>query len=301
MIELATAHWRRFALALILFVMGAAIAEIPRHTDGQKVTSADVAAAIRNSPNASAWLKQNADSVGALAMFESSGELGVYNGSCCYGILQMNKQNIRDYAGGASPEEFRTWDLQRQIDAWSQLTSNMLATENPRRLIASGAFDGRQVDGSLVLSCVQLGVGNCGRMINSGSCGGFADSNGTTICAMSDAIRNGSSLPTSNVGVNPGSGVGGANWPIWTSPGAGMSVAEAVSTGFESGSGVSMARLRSVLMMLLAALAFLVVGSAMLGVWQNYSKGVLSSADLIYHMQRGIIIVGLIFIVMSLF
>jgi hypothetical protein len=43
------------------------------------VTAEQVAAAIRSSPTASAWLKANADAVGRLAMFESSGQLDVYN------------------------------------------------------------------------------------------------------------------------------------------------------------------------------------------------------------------------------
>ena len=74
------------------------------------VTAAQVADAIRNSPTASPWLRANADAVGSLAMFESGGRTDVYNGSCCYGVLQMNRANIRRYAQ-VSYEEFRNWPL----------------------------------------------------------------------------------------------------------------------------------------------------------------------------------------------
>ncbi|MBX7020728.1 hypothetical protein EX238_21000, partial [Providencia rettgeri] len=161
------------------------------------VTATQVADAIRNSPNASPWLKANADAVGRLAMFESSGQLDVYNGSCCTGILQMNKKNIRKYAE-TSPEDFKTWDLQSQVDAWSKLTTEAMQARAPKTLAGLGTFDGREIDGDMVLACVQLGIGNCQKMINSGSCNGFADINGTTICKMADRIRNGP--PTGNNG-----------------------------------------------------------------------------------------------------
>ena len=72
-----------------------------------------------------------------------------------------------------------------------------------------------------------------------------------------------------------------------------------MQAGFEAGSGVRMERLRSVIQMLLAAITFLVVGSAMTGVWQNFARGVIAKADLLLYMQRGLIIVGMVFVAMS--
>lgn len=275
------------------------------------VTAAQVAEAIRNSPNASPWLRANADSVGNLAMFESAGRTDVYNGSCCYGVLQMNKANIQYYANVA-PEVFRTWSLQQQVNAWSQLTKEAMSNQIVNGFIALGTFDGRPVDGSMVLACVQLGIGNCQKMIKSGSCSGFADANGTTICAMANQIA-GQNPGTGTNPTNPtppgtGTGIGtGAPSPgisynvscVRDASGACVSMSQAIKFGFASGSGVSMSQLRSTIQLLLVAVTLLVVGSAMTGVWQNYARGAITKADMIHYMQRGLVIVGMVFVVMT--
>lgn len=164
------------------------------------VTASQVADAVRNSPTANAWLKANADAVGALAInVESGGNTQVYNGSCCYGVLQMNKTNIRTYAG-MTPEQFRNADLQTQVNAWSKVMSAALNDRAPKLLASMGTFAGRPVTANMVLACVQLGQGNCMTMIQSGSCSGFADRNKTTICAMADKIANGSAVGTGSGG-----------------------------------------------------------------------------------------------------
>ncbi|MFS8544379.1 MAG: flagellar filament capping protein FliD, partial [Limnochordales bacterium] len=94
------------------------------------------------------------DDVGNLAMFESSGDTTVYNGSCCYGILQLTRTNIRTFAG-VSPEEFRNWPLQDQVNAWADLTTPALNYPSPQALMAMGTFDGRPVDGHLVLTAAE--------------------------------------------------------------------------------------------------------------------------------------------------
>lgn len=168
------------------------------------VTADQVANAVRNSPNASPWLKANADAVGALAInVESGGNTQVYNGSCCYGVLQMNTTNIRTYTG-MTPTQFRNADLQTQVNAWSKVMSSALNDSAPRKLAAMQTFDGRPVTANLVLACVQLGQGNCQKMLSSGSCNGFADKNKTTICAMADRIANGTAAGTgSAAGLDP--------------------------------------------------------------------------------------------------
>ncbi len=124
------------------------------------VSAADIAAAIQNSPSASTWLKQNAQAVAQLAInVESGGNTSAFNGSCCYGVLQMNRTNIARYAN-VTPEQYRQLSLQEQVNAWSALTSDALQAAAVRNLLALGTFDGRPVDGNLVLACVQLGIGN---------------------------------------------------------------------------------------------------------------------------------------------
>ncbi len=272
------------------------------------VTATQVADAIRNSPNASPWLKANADAVGRLAMFESSGQLDVYNGSCCTGILQMNKKNIRKYAE-TSPEDFKTWDLQSQVDAWSKLTTEAMQARAPKTLAGLGTFDGREVDGDMVLACVQLGIGNCQKMINSGSCNGFADINGTTICKMADRIRNGP--PTGNNGdpvddiIRPNPDQGGTYRPpvdpcIREGEGC-LPLTESLEQGFASGSGVSMGNLRAIIFAISTAFVTLILMSFITALFRNYSTGSIEKVELVSGVQKTIMIGMSFIVVMSLF
>ncbi|HRO19013.1 MULTISPECIES: hypothetical protein [Alcaligenes] len=272
------------------------------------VTATQVADAIRNSPNASPWLKANADAVGRLAMFESSGQLDVYNGSCCTGILQMNKKNIRKYAE-TSPEDFKTWDLQSQVDAWSKLTTEAMQARAPKTLAGLGTFDGREVDGDMVLACVQLGIGNCQKMINSGSCNGFADINGTTICKMADRIRNGP--PTGNNGdpvddlIQPNPDQGGTYRPpvdpcIREGEGC-LPLTESLEQGFASGSGVSMGNLRAIIFAISTAFVTLILMSFITALFRNYSIGSIEKVELVSGVQKTIMIGMSFIVVMSLF
>ncbi|KAA1284792.1 MULTISPECIES: hypothetical protein [Alcaligenes] len=272
------------------------------------VTATQVADAIRNSPNASPWLKANADAVGRLAMFESSGQLDVYNGSCCTGILQMNKKNIRKYAE-TSPEDFKTWDLQSQVDAWSKLTTEAMQARAPKTLAGLGTFDGREVDGDMVLACVQLGIGNCQKMINSGSCNGFADINGTTICKMADRIRNGP--PTGNNGdpvddlIRPNPDQGGSYRPpvdpcIREGEGC-LPLTESLEQGFASGSGVSMGNLRAIIFAISTAFVTLILMSFITALFRNYSTGSIEKVELVSGVQKTIMIGMSFIVVMSLF
>lgn len=272
------------------------------------VTATQVADAIRNSPNASPWLKANADAVGRLAMFESSGQLDVYNGSCCTGILQMNKKNIRKYAE-TSPEDFKTWDLQSQVDAWSKLTTEAMKARAPKTLAGLGTFDGREVDGDMVLACVQLGIGNCQKMINSGSCNGFADINGTTICKMADRIRNGP--PTGNNGdpvddlIRPNPDQGGSYRPpvdpcIREGEGC-LPLTESLGQGFASGSGVSMGNLRAIIFAISTAFVTLILMSFITALFRNYSTGSIEKVELVSGVQKTIMIGMSFIVVMSLF
>lgn len=155
-------------------------------------SAADVAAAIKNS-GLNSNMMQYANDIGSLSRFESSGNTGIYNGTCCTGILQMNRSNLA--AQGLTPQQYANMSLQDQVNAWAKLTNSAANASSVKQLMAMDSFDGKKVDGALVLACIQLGVGNCQKMINSGSCSGFADSNGTTICKMADKIRGGAADP----------------------------------------------------------------------------------------------------------
>lgn len=270
----------------------------------QVVTAAEVATAIRSTPNATPWMRTHADEIGALAMFESGGNTTIYNGSCCYGVLQMNTRNIARYAD-VTAAEFRRWPMEAQVDAWAKLTAEGLQGSAPRQLIAAGSFDGRPVDFALVISCVQLGIGNCQTMVSSGSCGGFRDSNGTSICDMADRINAGTGgSPVTAPPTEPGSP--GSSSPIHygpidcaTSAGGCMSMSEALRAGFESGSGVSMDQLRTLIQLLLVATALAVMGNAMVGVWRGYAKGRMTVADLSHYMLRAVIVVLAVVIILT--
>lgn len=272
------------------------------------VSAVQVADAIRNSPSANAWLRDNADSVGRLAMFESSGRLDVYNGSCCYGVLQMNNANIRAYAG-VSPAVFQTWSLDQQVNAWSQLTVAALAAKAPTALANMNSFDGRAVNGEMVLSCVQLGIGNCQRMINSGSCNGFADINGTTICSMADQVSAGAAgpapvTPSTPKPTTPSTSSGGtykpSEKPCISQGGDCLSATQAMEQGFNSGSGVSMAQMRKTIIAVTVSLIALFTVYLVSNVWINYSKGIIEKAELVNYVQKSILLALGFFVFLSL-
>ena len=238
------------------------------------VSAADIAAAIQNSPSASTWLKQNAQAVAQLAInVESGGNTTAFNGSCCYGVLQMNRTNIARYAN-VTPEQYQQLSLQEQVNAWTQLTSKAMQSTAVTNLLALGTFDGRTVDGKLVLACVQLGIGNCQTMINSGKCSGFADRNGTTICSMADKIA-GTNTGGSSGGNTGGSGAG-AGGSMDTPGRASVSMAEA----FAQGSGMEMSVLKRNLQIIGISAVALILAAGLSGMWQMFSMGRMSTADL---------------------
>ena len=271
------------------------------------VTAAQIADAVRNSPNSNAWLRTNADAVGNLAVrVESGGNTAAYNGSCCSGVLQMNETNIRQYAL-ISPAEYRQLDLQSQVDAWAQLTSTALQAQAPRTLASMATFDNRPVDGRLVLSCIQLGIGNCQTMLTAGRCSGFADSNGTTICGMADRMVGGTATAGTGTGTTSppaATGSGGSSVPASTcnrdAQGRCMSTTQSLEAGFQEGSGVSMADLKFVIQGIVVAMTLLIVGWAFLGTFRLYSHGRIAKADLILAWQKAGLIVIMIFIAITL-
>ena len=148
----------------------------------QQITDAVNASVLRDD------LKSTSCTLGGLGRFESGGNKGLYNGSCCTGIFQLNNANAFQYAG-VDREGYGCLSLQEQVDAWARLTNDGYNTPAVRRLMEMGTFDGQRVDAGFIAACIQLGPGNCQRMVSSGRCSGFADSNGTTICDMARSAR----------------------------------------------------------------------------------------------------------------
>ena len=277
------------------------------------VTADQVADAVRRAPNATQWMRDNAALIGALAMRESSGSTTVYNGSCCTGILQLNRGNIRAYAG-VSREVFATWSLDDQVNTWAALTRDGMRERAPQALLGMTTFDGHPVDAAMVLACIQLGARNCQRALDAGKCNAFADINRTNICNMAERIRrdaggggsNGAGAGTgggSGSGSGSGSGGGGTYTPpnfdcVRGTDGGCMSMNDAIRAGFLTGSGAEMSRLRSYIQMILVALTFLIVGHGMVGSFGQFSKGAISKAQMMKQMQMGSLIVGLVVIIM---
>lgn len=163
---------------------------IPTIVYAVTVTHQQIVDAVRNSP-ANSWLKEHADAIANLAInVESGGRLDAYNGLCCHGLLQLTKSNIHAF-GKMSPEQYRNSSLQTQINIWAKLTNEGFKSPVIKKLIAMDTFDGQPVTGEFVLACIQLGIGNCNKMLRSGKCSGFRDAFGTSICDMARKMANG--------------------------------------------------------------------------------------------------------------
>ncbi|WP_234267244.1 DUF3262 family protein [Hydrogenophaga sp. NFH-34] len=303
----ALLYWVRQALMVSTSVL-ALVSSIVCAQSNTRVTADQVAAAIMASPNASSQLRGYADAIGSLAMFESGGRLDVYNGSCCYGILQMTGTNIRDTLH-ISTEQFRNLPLQDQVNAWATVMSQALRTSAPAQLAAMTTFDGRPVTPSMVLACVQLGVGNCLTMIRSGRCEGFNDRNGTSICEMADRIDGVTRPPVTNPSPSPTPGTGWTLTPqtpntalqncLTDGYGNCMSISAAVEAGFENGSGVSMSQLRNTIQMLTVAITFLICASMLLAMWRQYADGRIATADLWMGVRQVSMVASIILIVLT--
>lgn len=174
-------------LGLGMAVPGMARAQRGQYCERTNYSAQEITDAVRNS-SLREDLKSTSCSLGGLGRFESGGNKGVYNGSCCTGIFQLNNANVQKYAG-TDRAGYGCMSLQQQVNAWANLTNDGYSSPAVRQLASRSTFDGQQVDASLIAACIQLGTRNCQRMVNSGRCSGFSDSNGTTICDMANNAR----------------------------------------------------------------------------------------------------------------
>jgi hypothetical protein len=171
-------------------------------------TSAVINSAAASAPGYIASLMSQA---GQLAVnMESGGNEGIWNGTCCTGLLQMTVGNLTKY-GHYTPHTYANAGLQAQVNSWVSLTSAAANTPAVRTLTSAGKFDGQTVDSAFLLACIQLGPGNCQKMVSSGKCNGFADINGTSICKMAARIRGGSGAGHAVASAPQGTGITGGN------------------------------------------------------------------------------------------
>lgn len=177
------------ALTLGLLALGSQPAHAQRgqYCERTNYSAQEITDAVRSSPLRDD-LKSTSCSLGGLGRFESGGNKGVYNGSCCTGIFQLNNANVQKYAG-TDRAGYGCMSLQDQVDAWANLTNDGYNSSAVRQLASMSTFDGQKVDASLIGACIQLGTGNCQKMVSSGRCSGFSDINGTTICGMANNAR----------------------------------------------------------------------------------------------------------------
>lgn len=164
-----------------------AFAQRGQYCERTNYSAQDITDAVRNS-SLRDDLKSTSCSLGGLGRYESGGNKGVYNGSCCTGIFQLNNANVRKYAG-TDREGYGCLSLQQQVNAWANLTNDGYNTGVMRQLASMQTFDGQKVDAGFLSACIQLGTGNCQKMVSAGRCSGFADINGTTICDMARSAR----------------------------------------------------------------------------------------------------------------
>jgi hypothetical protein len=280
------AQWRKRFVAVLMWPT-LALAAI--------VTQQDIINAILNSPTANQWLRDHASEIAALAMFESRGDTYVYNGTCCYGVLQMTGTNIA--AAGYTIDQFRNAPLSTQINAWSAMQSTALRDPTIASLTSMTSFDGQPVDAAFVLACIQLGQGNCRTMLNSGTCSGFRDSNGTSICDMANQIRRNMGLPTTGTGTGSGTGTGTTGTSgggTFYSPGM-LPAAMSPGQAFTSASGGNTPSYVSQQIALVAAgLVAILVAWAAGGQWSHFVKGRIALPMMTNNISRGIIVLMLV-------
>lgn len=186
-------HGFALAAALILLSMLLPASTVPvaaagaQYCERTNYSAQQITDAVQNS-SLRGDLKATSCSLGGLGRFESGGNKGVNNGSCCTGIFQLNNANVQKYAG-TDRAGYGCMPLQQQVDAWANLTNDGYNASAMRQLAWMSTFDGQTVDASLIAACIQLGTGNCQKMVDAGRCSGFSDLNGTTICGMAERAR----------------------------------------------------------------------------------------------------------------
>ena len=112
------------ALSLAALTVTAQVGEAYAQAACQRYTAAQVAEAVRNSPNANQTLRNAACDFGGAAIAESGGRQCASNGNN-FGVLQLTRSNL---PAGMTPAQYMALPLQQQVNIWAQQTRGNLGT-----------------------------------------------------------------------------------------------------------------------------------------------------------------------------
>lgn len=248
------------------------------------ISANDIARMIQNSTTTSSFMKQNAGLFAAIAVGQESTAAGrpgysnstLFNGSCCYGIFQLNAAssapNVQTYGaqagyGGLTGAAYAALSPAEQIDIYGKYEAateaavksimQMAAGGNGPTLAADDEGVTSPVDAAFIVACMQMGPGYCKDAINASSCNDAYDGNSQSICKFALNARNNlkyctdasvcstqgvSQAAVNDVGATSGTGgntAGGSSTPSGLSGITGSGSGQTGSTGSTSGSNGS--------------------------------------------------------------
>ena len=284
-----------FRLLLVLALFSVGCGSVPAQQMGSKVmvTAAQVAAAVTNSPLSPA-LKAYAADIGNLAInVESGGNLGVYNGTCCTGVLQVNAGGLEAYCH-CSPQQYANMSLQQQVDIWAQVTNVNANNATVRQLMGLGSFGGQPVTGAMVLSCIQIGPGNCAKTVSAGTCATSAgsDGNGNNFCDFAAKINGGTG--SSPVMIGDGGTPSGAAPPLL--PAANYQY-PSVEEAFLAGAGVDVGQSKDAILSALSVAMFLWSAWVALAQYLSWRKGRIDWMTLQNNIVSSTVLTLLVFVI----
>ena len=202
--RLASAARRMALLAVVTVAAATAALAASYFPGGNTYSQGEITQFFANSSNP--YLSNNASTYAAMSMVETggTGSTSIYNGSCCTGLMQMNGENIRDFAG-MSKADFAQLSGQQQVDVYTKYYTSIQNDPNMkqvRNLAENGGYIGsHKVDADTVAACAQFGTGNCRAAMANGCTdrrNGFGGDGYKTVCEMADAARGKGKTP------NPG-------------------------------------------------------------------------------------------------
>jgi len=283
----------RLLLVLALFSVGCGSVSAQQMGSKVMVTAAQVAAAVANSPLSPA-LKAYAADIGNLAInVESGGNLGVYNGTCCTGVLQVNTGGLKTYCQ-CTPQEYANMSLQQQVDIWAQVTNVNANNATVRQLMGLGSFGGQPVTGAMVLSCIQIGPGNCAKTVSAGTCATSAgsDGNGNNFCDFAAKINGGTG--SSPVMIGDGGTPSGAAPPLL--PAANYQY-PSVEEAFLAGAGVDVGQSKDAILSALSVAMFLWSAWVALAQYLSWRKGRIDWMTLQNNIVSSTVLTLLVFVI----
>jgi hypothetical protein len=157
------------------------------------VSNSDIAAAMQKVGFSQSFAQAAANASSNVE--DRTGQLAIYNGSCCTGLLQMNQTNLGKYCSCTSTQ-YAGMTLDQQVQIWANFERDQLNSPGIKgldALVAKGTttFDGQPIDDALKIGCTQPGIGFCQQMVAAGVCGTYGIQSGLTICQFATKIRQG--------------------------------------------------------------------------------------------------------------